>query len=134
MSVTGRTSVIPYGVWISAAGRSRCRSRNSGSATGAPAESTSRIRASGTRWLAVSWLAVATTLRSAAGEAKTRVPPTAAAASASAIAVRVPGRVTSIRGTAAPMPSAGPYSANGANAATSRSSRVMPQRARTSSS
>ena len=39
---------------------------------------------------------MATTLRSAAGDAKTRVASTAAAASASAPAVRVPGRVTSM--------------------------------------
>ena len=81
------------------------------------------MRASATCWSGVSRLAVATTLRSAAGDAKTegRPRPTRPLQRARS-AVRVPGRVTSIRGTAAPTPSAGPYSANGANAATRRSS------------
>ena len=53
--------------------------------------------------------AVASTLVSAAGEAKTTVASMAAAASASAAAVSVPGRVTSVAGTADGTPSAGPY-------------------------
>ena len=69
---------------------------------------------------------MASTLASAAGEAKTTVASTAAAASASAAAVSVPGRVTSVAGTADGTPSAGPYSANGAKAATIRSSPVIP--------
>ena len=67
-----------------------------------------------------------TTLASAAGEANTIVASTATAASPSAAAVSVAGAATSMSGTTDEMPIAGPYSANGANAATSRSSAVMP--------
>ena len=134
MSVTGSASVIPYGVCRSAFGSTSATRCSRASETGAPAERTSRIRSRARRWSADSSAAVAATFRSAAGEAKTRVASIAAAASASAPAVSVPGFVTSMSGTEAPMPSAGPYSANGANAATNRSSGPIPQSARTSSS
>ena len=134
MSVSGRASVIPYGVWSSAYGKTSLRRRKSATETGAPAESTSRMRLRAEDCPAVSSPAVATTFRRAAGDAKTRVASTAAAASANRAALRVPGFVTSICGTAAPIPKAGPYSANGANAATSRSLGVMLHRPRSSSS
>ena len=61
-------------------------------------------------------------LRSAAGAANTSEASTAAMASASARAVSVPGLVTSMSGTTEAIPSAGPKRANGAKAATRRSS------------
>ncbi len=51
---------------------------------------------------------MATTLANAAGEANTTVASIAATASASARAVSVAGFVTSIAGTTAPTPRAGP--------------------------
>ena len=82
------------------------------------------MRLSAVRWAGVTSDAVAATLRSAAGEAKTTVASTAAAASASFAAVSVPGAVTSMSGTAEAMPSPGPRIEKGAKAATSASSGV----------
>ena len=124
MSATGKASVIPYGVCRAAFGSTRPTWRSSRAGTGAPADITSRTpsRAACCAWPSAP--AVATTFRSAAGEAKTTVASTAAAASASAAAVSVPGAVTVMSGTTAPTPRAGPYSAKGAKAATSRSASV----------
>ena len=69
---------------------------------------------------------VATTLASADGDPKASVAPMRTQASSSIVAVSSAGLVTSHAGRHVGMPSAGPYSANGANAATRRSSAVMP--------
>src|SRR5690625_6718702 len=61
--------------------------------------------------------AVLTTLRNAAGDAKTMVASPAIAASANAVAVRVAGLVTDIFGVTEVAPMAGPSKANGANPA-----------------
>ena len=82
--------------------------RSSGAGTGAPALISSRTPASASRCAGVSAPAVATTLRSEAGEAKTSVASTAAAASASLAASSVAGCVTSMSGTAEAIPIAGP--------------------------
>ena len=74
---------------------------------------------------------VARTLRSAAGEAKTTVASIAAAAPASARAVRVRGAVTSMAGVTDTAPSAGPSRANGAKPATSRAPGRIPKVAAT---
>ena len=104
--MTGSASVIPYGVCGVACGstsRSACRSD---AGTGAPADTTRRTPARAARCAASSSDAVATTVRSAAGEAKIIVASTAATASASAAAVSAPGLRTA--GTADGIPSAGP--------------------------
>src|SRR5690625_960468 len=85
--------------------------------TGAPAESSIVVFSSVARWAVLSWLAVSTTSRSAAGEAKIIVVSPAIAASASAVAVNVAGWVTDIFGVTEVAPIAGPRSAKGANPA-----------------
>ena len=59
------------------------------------------------------------------GEANTSEASTASTASRRVAAVRVPGELTSMSGTVEGRPIAGPYSANGANAATRESSAEM---------
>ena len=126
MSVTGSASVIPYGVCSVAFGQSARRPLRAGRQ--GPAR---RPRAAAARRPSAS---VRSASRSAAGgqhvaqrRAARRRPPwrrSARTASASAVAVRVPGAVTSMAGTTEASPSAGPSRANGAKAATSRSSGV----------
>src|SRR5690625_8005732 len=83
--------------------------------TGAPAESSILVFSSAARWAVLSWWAVSTTLRSAAGEAKIIVVSPAIAASASAVAVNVAGLVTDIFGVTEVAPIEGPRTAKGDN-------------------
>ena len=117
-------------MWKSAFGSTSCSDTSNAAGTGAPADMTRRMLASAAACAVVRPDTVAATVRSAAGEAKTMLASTAAAASASLAALSVPGSVTSMSGAAEPMPRAGPSSANGANAATSRSSGVTEYVAR----
>ena len=89
--------------------------------TGAPADITVATEASASN----DPEAVFNTFANAAGDANTMVAVMRSHASFNAAAVRVLGDVTSISARPVVMPSAGPYSANGANAATNRSFRVM---------
>src|SRR5699024_12623559 len=82
--------------------------------TGAPAESSMEIRSKAIRCSWLSWLAVATTLRSAAGEANIKVVSPAMAAWARAVAGSVAGVVTDISVVTDVAPIAGPHRANGA--------------------
>src|SRR5699024_2070959 len=85
--------------------------------TGAPAESSMEICSKAILCSWLSWLAVATTLPSAAGEANIMVASPAIAASAKAVAVNVAGFVTDISGVTDVAPIAGPNRANGAKPA-----------------
>src|SRR5699024_9223894 len=83
----------------------------------APAESSMVTSSSANLCRPLSSSAVSTTLRNAAGDAKTMVASPAIAASANAVAVRVAGLVTDIFGVTEVAPMAGPSKANGANPA-----------------
>ena len=116
---------MPYGVHAVALGNRSRAARSSVGRTGAPADRSSRTLSNAARCAGESSWAVRTTLASAAGDANTSVAWTRSTASPRAGAVSVPGAATSMSGTTDGIPSSGPYSANGANAATSRSSCVM---------
>ncbi len=105
MSLTGSTSVIPYGVCNSAFGASTATARSVSDGTGAPAENTTRSAA---RPVWSPGAPVATTFANAAGEANARVAPIRSHAASSAAAVNSPGLVTSHAGSAVGIPSAGP--------------------------
>ncbi len=125
MSATGRHSVMPYGVHAVAFGKRSRAARSSAGRTGAPADSSIRTLSNAARCSGLRSATVRTTLASAAGDANTSVARTRSTASPRAVAVSVPGAPTSMSGTTEGIPSIGPYRANGANAATSRSSAVM---------
>jgi hypothetical protein len=130
-SATGSASVMPYGVCASQPPNTSDAARSVSRGTGAPAESSRRTRSHRSRCAESSLDAVRTMLRSAAGAANTSVASMDETASASAREVSVPGLLMSMSGTADVMPRAGPKSANGAKAATSRSSGWMPNVPRT---
>ncbi len=112
IEVTGRASVAPYGVWISASGPSMARKRRcTAGVTGAPAD---RTRVSvGIR--APETAPQRPTVSSSAGEPNISVAPKPFAASAILAGSARAGFDGFIRGITVVSPSAGPNSANGGN-------------------
>ena len=108
MSVTGSTSVMPYGVCARAAGSRASTSRRSRCGIGAPALMSSRTEPRAARWPAVELALRVDHLAKRGRRGPDQGGVYGRAASASRAAVRVAGAVTSMSGTAEAMPMAGP--------------------------